>query len=853
MVMVVVLVSISTYMLRSVFVQLYEDRLRTPGLIFLSQYSYKDILPYIENIKALNNLDEFSESYFDDKLLVYNAEQNQSNEPFSDDYYAAKDRLTEDHNDFTALKDDNYYEIYKNMLNLRVGTGLKYFRIIADVGLPDKYLCIFDATFQGDMGDFDSGDLGMPNLKSNFPQAEKVFSSGEAALVLDTVNNKDQGMYYYYYMPIVDNQSNVVAVIETVINMQLLNERLNSFIVLCIVIIIALSVSSMAVIYLALSRSIITPMRKLTKISGDISEGDIYNEIPDWIRKRTDEMGTLGKSYESMSVVLRNMASANNTLFESAMSGKLEERTDPTPFKGFFSELLSKINDTLDVIGFYFDSIPGSLAILNSEYDIVFANRLFKETFSGFDKKTIYQKLLEEPENDDFTALKQSLEKKLEEASSPGEYSALVWFEFGGEKRCMSFLCSQVTQGGKNNGAVMVVLDSTELVLAKDRALDANRAKSEFLSRVSHELRTPLNVVLSMSKLGLSDEKIDDSNERFKRIVSASSHLSNIINDVLEMSRMESGKIEIRLAPMSLRSVVGECLDLFSLRTEEKGIVLIPSIAEGIPDRLIADEFRIRQILINLLSNAIKFTDHGSVTLDISADDFSSRNFTLFFTVADTGVGMSQEFLPKIFMPFEQEDSFFSRRFEGSGLGLSISHNLAMLMGGDLSVESKLGEGSRFVFTIPVEIAGSEDVNNHDAVSGQSDDISLEGKRILLAEDIEINRMIVREILAGSGVVIDEAADGKEACSKFMDSPEWYYDCILMDIQMPVMNGYEATQNIRRSNRADNAIPIISMTANALKEDVDHAYSIGVDDHIAKPIDFDACIKTIKKYCSDKK
>jgi len=389
-----------------------------------------------------------------------------------------------------------------------------------------------------------------------------------------------------------------------------------------------------------------------------------------------------------------------------------------------------------------------------------------------------------------------------------------------------------------------------ELHTERENALSANKAKSSFLSRVSHELRTPLNVINGMAKLGQKDTVLEDCLKRFEKIVVSANHLSNIINDVLEMSRIESGKTEIRSGILCLKTVINECVELLAFQANEKAISLTSKIDADIPDMLIGDEFRLRQVLINLLSNAVKFTDEGQVSITVSIEEQSWSIYTIIFTVDDTGIGMSNKFLEKIFTPFEQEDSYLSRRYEGSGLGLSISNNLVKLMGGDMTVESKSGEGSKFSFTLPFETTEDDHLPDVSA-GGEIDGVSLRDKRIMIVDDHNINLMIVNEILANAdeGVKQYNASDGKEAYDKFMQSPEWYYDCILMDIQMPHMDGFTASMEIRKSGRADCMVPIIALSANALKEDIDNAFAAGMNDHLAKPIDFGDCITKIKVWC----
>ena len=843
----------SASMINSVFRKRYEDKLQTPGRIFLAQYTYKDILPYIDKMKERIHLIAESEQYLQDRQYVLDMEQEQNHAglAYPDEYYDAKNRIEVYVDTLSELKDDKYYAIKNRMLQMRVGAGLTYFYIFADLGIPDLYITIFDAVFQGDATSSFGEDYGTPNLKSYYKEAEEVFKTGDSVIALNNARDSRNEKSYYSLMPVKDEYGEVIAIIGTDINMQSLETQLRSFLITSVSMIMLLSLALMFTMYFTLRGLVIKPIQKLTAISSDIAAGNINGEIPDWIIERKDEMGILGMSYKLMGEVLRDMLSKNDALFEAAMSGRLNIRSDPSSLSGLFAQVTSKINDTLDVIGSYFDSIPSSLAILNSEYDIVFTNNQFDQTFKDVTDKMIYQTMLEAGDGENKNTLKEKLAAKLEQK----EFSALVWFDLPNlpdGRRCLSFLCSQVTRDGNINGAILVATDATEMVLAKDRALSANKAKSEFLSRVSHELRTPLNVILSMAKLGLNDKKLEESMERFGKIVTSSSHLSNIINDVLEMSRMESGKTEIKLEQMNLRKAAEECVELLSLRAEENKISLVLSIDPNLPELLAGDEFRIRQILINLLSNAVKFTAEGRVSLDIAVRERGENTCVVLFTVTDTGIGMSEEFLKKIFTPFEQEDSFLSRRYEGSGLGLSISYNLTALMGGDMTVESELGKGSRFMFSIPFDIIeriepAGEETNKKAAETVK---ISLRGKRILIVDDIEINRLIVFELLENTGADFDEAGDGKEAYEKFMQSPVNYYDCILMDIQMPEMDGYTATGAIRASGRADHTVPIIAMTANALKEDIERAAAAGMSDHIAKPLDFNICLMKLKQWCN---
>ena len=301
---------------------------------------------------------------------------------------------------------------------------------------------------------------------------------------------------------------------------------------------------------------------------------------------------------------------------------------------------------------------------------------------------------------------------------------------------------------------------------------------------------------------------------------------------------------------MSLFEIVPECVEMLRIKAGENTNEMVSFVDPSIPESLMGDEFRIKQILINLLSNSIKFTENGEISLSVNCIGKIGQSCQLEFSVTDTGIGMSKEFLKKIFVPFEQEDSFMSRRYDGSGLGLSICKNLIDLMGGTMKVESELGKGSRITFTLAADVTAESYTKPETADALSLKDITINDKKILLVDDVEINRIIVLELLNGHDVKVDEAANGREALELYMTSPLHHYDCILMDIQMPVLNGYEATTAIRGSGREDSSIPIIAMTANALKEDIDHALECGMNDHLSKPLDFDLFINAINKYCT---
>ena len=839
----VLLTAASSAFIRSTFERLYEEKLTGPGRTLLAQY--RDASQYSRYVDILVNRNTFiedSKRYLENRNMLEVYEKKEP--PYPKEYEALKASMLEYTNSIDELKDAKYNALFRSLLEIQQSSGVESLYILADIGIEDGYVFLFNTFYQGYTGVILHDDFGTVAPKTYYPWIEKVYETGETQYVIDRPERDRQGKVSHSFTPITDGYGHIVAIIGIDINLESIGRQMNDFMTFSIIIAVSISALIIILMLIMLQRIIIQPVKNLTDISTEIANGNVTVKVSNDILSRNDEMGVLGNSYEVMRNALENLVSNNEMLLGKIITGKIDIRGDSTKFDGLFAQLIDKMNDTLDVIGLYFDSIPASFAIMEPGYNIVFSNSNFKTTFSSLSSEEFLRVLLDE--EDDYESLKKNFAEKINE----GQYECLRWLTTEGENRCYSFICSKVSQGESQSGAVIVISDSTELVKAKDNALLASKAKSEFLSRVSHELRTPLNAIMSLAKLGLNDKELDVSLERFDKIVSSSGHLSNIINDVLEMSRMESGKTEIRYAPMDIDALVNECTSMLQLRAKENNNELTTFVDSKIPALVIGDEFRIKQILINLLSNSSKFTENGTISMVATCLKSSKDECTVRFSVTDTGIGMSEDFLKKIFTPFEQEDSFLSRRYEGSGLGLSISNNLVGLMGGKMTVTSELRHGSRFVFTLTFKIASGENNELNETEDIEDENLSIEGKRLLVVDDVEINRAIVIELLSGNNLIIEEAADGEEALAKYLNSEIGYYDCILMDIQMPKMDGYKTTKAIRETNRDDNNVPVVAMTANALKEDIEHTYECGMNDHLAKPIDFDLCIKTVKKYCN---
>ena len=610
------------------------------------------------------------------------------------------------------------------------------------------------------------------------------------------------------------------------------------------------------------ARTVTTPIKIITSHAGRLSQGIFEYRLPEDLFKRNNEIGQLAGAFDSMSNSFKNVIEDIETVVRAAGSGKLDRRINISSLEGDFLKIATGVNSSLDLICSYLDAIPEAIALFNEKRELLFHNLFMKEFLAIHGLETADPRLLEQiaggGSDPDYTLDPKAAAVFSAEISSPGPFTAdIAMLGFNGADN-YSLRIQRVGKEVPGQDSLCVILllsDVTLLTRAKTDAEAASHAKSDFLSRMSHEIRTPMNAIIGMTQIARTTENVDKLQNCLTQIESSSNHLLGVINDILDFSKIESGKLILDISGFSLTENLDVVMSMIISKAQQKNINVRLTTEDLVHDGIYTDSLRLNQVLLNLLSNAVKFSPEGSeVELHVRETGWDKDYGIYYFAVTDRGIGIKEEQKERLFHPFEQADGSITRSYGGTGLGLAISKNLIEMMGGEICLKSKPGEGSTFSFTINCkaqEKAGETKEPVTDNASHEVYDFS--GKRCLVVDDIEINREIIIELLGGTGLLMEDAENGEEALEKFAKSKIGYFDLILMDMQMPVMDGCTATRLLRNLDRKDSkTIPIVAITANVMQDDIKQAMDSGMTAHLRKPIELEAVLKVIREQLANK-
>jgi PAS domain S-box-containing protein len=431
--------------------------------------------------------------------------------------------------------------------------------------------------------------------------------------------------------------------------------------------------------------------------------------------------------------------------------------------------------------------------------------------------------------------------------STQRRFSASIEFQFKCKDKSYTFFEFNSINLKQKDGLEGLILDCRDISQRKKDAeelLRAQKAKELFLANISHEIRTPINGIAGMADLLSQNPSAEDQSLYLKAIKTASENLKVIINDILDLASIESGKLKFEKINFNLDKTIHSLVDTFRLQSQEKGIKLEYKKDPKIPNIFIGDPVRLNQILINLVSNALKFTHQGSITISVNLDKISNKEYFLRFEIRDTGIGIPKSKLRTIFESFSQADASVTRKYGGTGLGLTIVRQLVQMQHGSIKVESEENKGSVFTVVIPYKQGIADEQISGNRI-GLTKSLQLQNASILLVEDNDINRLYAGSILKMWGCPFDTAENGEIALEKFKNV---HFDLILMDIQMPIMDGFETTKVIRQWNNEKGNVPIIALTANATQRDIDKCLSIGMNDCLTKPFTQEDLLKVLDKY-----
>lgn len=599
--------------------------------------------------------------------------------------------------------------------------------------------------------------------------------------------------------------------------------------------VIALALSSI-LLSLFMRRALSVPLKAITESARKLAVGKLDTSLPDNLVRRYDEIGQLSAAFATMAHVVQEAIIDVRLFGKAVRAGALNKRANHLAYQGDYRQLIAGMNASLDVFCSNLDSMPVGLLLVDEDARPVYSNRIMYDILERHGIEVEQEGVL--------AALLSPVERSLPEAAKAvfmqggaveRTFEGDIALESAdGSKRYYSFSLGRVGNGNapgipeEEMMSVMLLLtDVTPLIFAKTEAETASRAKGDFLSRMSHEMRTPMNAIIGMATIGQSSNDVERKEYCLTKISEASQHLLGVINDILDMSKIEADKFELSTGEFHFEKMLQRVTNVVNFRVEEREQNLFIEIDKNLPSFIVSDEQRLAQVVTNLLSNAVKFTpEGGSITLRAESIGEQDGVCTIRITVVDTGIGVSYEQQQRLFRSFEQADGSISRKFGGTGLGLAISKRIVELMDGCIWIESELGHGASFIFEIKAARGTATAVGR--PASG-----SLKGKRVLAVDDAPEIRELFQSLLAPYGMVCEVAESGEEALGR-MASAEAPYDIFFVDWRMPGIDGVELAGEIMR--RYDNDAVIVLVTGADWSEVEAGARAAGVRHFLQKPL-----------------
>lgn len=770
----------------------------------------------------------------------------------------------------TGEKNDFYDELRQNLYGLRDTFDADYIYIMKDYGDKDTYTYLFDIYLKGSVTSIENTGYGKTDPKSLFPGSAEVLEKG---IPFDqAVHYKQENIdVYYAYSPIMNSKGDVIAFLGIDLDAKPMQDAINRLENGLLLLGVGFMILFLFAVFIYGKFYISKPLLILTEDIKKLSAGDFDIGYSNSLMKRKDEFGVIYRAFYDFNSKIADLI--NKTVEVSSQVGKgnlyVHMSDEDGRFEGKYKTFIDNSNHMLATMTQILDTIPNAIVFYDTQFNELYHNNPPRVSYKINTEKfilgeeEIYYTNYGEIINNNKELIKEVYDKFA--VSDEVTYNTIMSFDNPDRKNEKVHYSMFFVKNGEDDdaGICVVFTDVTEYVEMSEEADASNRAKSEFLSKMSHEIRTPMNAIIGMTEIAKRNNKDDELTKTLNNIELSTKHLLTIINDVLDISKIEYGNFNLQYEPVNLKNTLNEILKIMEISAYKRNIRINLQF-EGLLDEELyvrTDDARFRQIIINLLSNAIKFSNQdSSIDIAVKKTNKTTLGFTgIHFSVKDYGKGVEENDIDKIFEAFEQSGKNVVRIHGGTGLGLPISNAIVKQMGGTgIKVDSNLGEGSDFWFELDMENVDPVTVHDNYNENGshkEYEDIlgegTLSGKRMLVVDDIDINREIVVSLLDKSGVEIEEANDGKFAVDKYKNNPPRYYDLILMDIQMIEVDGYDASRKIRSIEREDSLnIPIIAMSANAFKEDIDKALSAGMNDYVIKPVDYENLAEVLKKWLS---